>query len=220
MTADTPSPDSPAMRFDLLKGALRDGVAARVGRLAVAGRLPMETPNFIGTTSRGVVPHLTPDNTETETEPSAGPLLPLAVDLSHPAHATALEPLAPGCACYACRAHHRAYVHHLLAAREMLGWTLLQLHNHAVVAAFFAGVRAALARPDDDDDAFAAAARRFARAYEPDFPRGAAERPRARGYQYKSSGRGEGRRNKPAWGKLEEKKPDPAAGASSSSSSS
>lgn len=62
MTADTQSPDSVAMRFDILKGALKDGVAARVGRLAFAGRLPMETPNFISNTSRGAVPHLTPDN--------------------------------------------------------------------------------------------------------------------------------------------------------------
>lgn len=50
------------MRFEVLKGALKDGVAARVGRLAFAGRLPIDTPNFIGITSRGTVPHLTPDN--------------------------------------------------------------------------------------------------------------------------------------------------------------
>lgn len=50
------------MRFEILKGALKDGVAARVGRLAFAGRQPIETPNFIATTSRGAVPHITPDN--------------------------------------------------------------------------------------------------------------------------------------------------------------
>jgi queuine tRNA-ribosyltransferase len=82
----------------------------------------------------------------------------------------------------------------------MLGWTLLQIHNHAVVSAFFAGVREALAR---GQEAFERAAEQFGRIYEPEFPEGAAQRPRARGYQYKSVGGGEGRRNKPAWGKLE-----------------
>ncbi|KAL2197302.1 tRNA-guanine(15) transglycosylase-like protein [Corynascus similis CBS 632.67] len=139
--------------------------------------------------------------TGTEGEGTANKLLPLAIDLSHPFHATSLTPLSPGCACYACTAHHRAFVHHLLAAREMLGWTLLQVHNHAVVSSFFAGVRAALL--DNSELAFDDAARRFALAYEPDFPEGAAERPRARGYQYKSVGGGEAKRNKPAWGKLE-----------------
>ncbi|AEO56113.1 hypothetical protein MYCTH_2300653 [Thermothelomyces thermophilus ATCC 42464] len=157
--------------------------------------------------------------TGTETETGTG-LLPLAIDLSHPSHATSLEPLAAGCACYACAAHHRAYVHHLLSAREMVGWTLLQVHNHAVVAAFFAGVRAALAagegkgEGEGSPEAFDEAVRRFALTYEPDFPEGAAERPRARGYQYKSVGGGEGKRNKPAWGKLE-----PAAEAEAESGS-
>lgn len=141
-----------------------------------------------------------PPSPENTTAP--GPQ-PLAVDLSLPQHAASLAPLTPirTCPCYACTAHHAAYVHHLLAAREMLGWTLLQLHNHAVVAAFFAGVRDTLAQ--GGPEAFEAAARQFALAYEPEFAEGVGERPRARGYQYKSVGGGEGKRNKPAWGKLE-----------------
>ena len=50
------------MRFEILKNALKDGAAARVGRLAFAGRLPIDTPNYIGMTSRGALPHITPDN--------------------------------------------------------------------------------------------------------------------------------------------------------------
>lgn len=50
------------MRFEVLKGALKDGVAARVGRLAFPGRLPIDTPNFLAMTSRGALPHVTPDN--------------------------------------------------------------------------------------------------------------------------------------------------------------
>jgi queuine tRNA-ribosyltransferase len=62
MTADTQNLDSPAMRFEILKNALKDGIAARVGRLAFAGRRPIDTPNYIGMTSRGSLPHMTPDN--------------------------------------------------------------------------------------------------------------------------------------------------------------
>lgn len=33
----------------------------RIGRLRVEGRHELETPNFLALTSRGVVPHMTPD---------------------------------------------------------------------------------------------------------------------------------------------------------------
>ena len=49
------------MKFDILKAAAGDGAAARLGRLAVPQRQAIETPNFFAVTSRGVVPHLTPD---------------------------------------------------------------------------------------------------------------------------------------------------------------
>ncbi|KAH6636816.1 tRNA-guanine(15) transglycosylase-like protein [Chaetomium tenue] len=94
------------------------------------------------------------------TSPSDPTPQPLAIDLSAAPHATSLLPLTPNCTCYACRAHHRAYIHHLLAAREMLGWTLLQVHNHAVMAAFFAGVRAVLGQ-EGGEAKFAEAVRAF-----------------------------------------------------------
>jgi len=40
-------------------------------------------------------------------------------------------PLESGCDCYTCRHFSRAYLHHLFAAGEMLGPTLLSLHNLA-----------------------------------------------------------------------------------------
>jgi queuine tRNA-ribosyltransferase accessory subunit len=39
-----------------------DALTARLGELALPGRKPIQTPNFIGVASRGVIPHLTPDN--------------------------------------------------------------------------------------------------------------------------------------------------------------
>jgi queuine tRNA-ribosyltransferase len=123
-------------------------------------------------------------------------LLPLGRDLSDPAFAFSVTPLREGCRCYTCTTHHAAYVHHLLSAREMLGWTLLQIHNHAVVADFFVGVREALA-----SETFADESQRFQLSYEAEVPAGTGERPRARGYHFKSEG-GDGKRNKKSWGKL------------------
>jgi queuine tRNA-ribosyltransferase len=40
-------------------------------------------------------------------------------------------PLESGCHCYTCRRFSRAYLHHLFGAAEMLGPTLLSLHNVA-----------------------------------------------------------------------------------------
>ncbi len=50
------------MTFDILRSAVGDGLGARLGRLAFPGRNTVQTPNFFGVTSRGAVPHLTPDN--------------------------------------------------------------------------------------------------------------------------------------------------------------
>lgn len=38
------------------------------------------------------------------------------------------SPLVPGCECYACKHHTRAYVHHLLNTHEMLGAVLLTVY--------------------------------------------------------------------------------------------
>lgn len=50
------------MKFDILKTIASDGVTARLGRLALPRREAIDTPNFLAVTSRGVLPHLTPDN--------------------------------------------------------------------------------------------------------------------------------------------------------------
>jgi queuine tRNA-ribosyltransferase len=38
-------------------------------------------------------------------------------------------PLEPGCTCYACQTHTRAYIRHLLKAGEILGLVLVSMHN-------------------------------------------------------------------------------------------
>jgi queuine tRNA-ribosyltransferase len=128
---------------------------------------------------------------------------PLGVDMwPMEEHSTALEPLVPGCQCYACTRHHRAFVNHLLNAKEMLGWNLLQIHNHHVLDLFFQGIRETLGK---DRAEFERSAARFAAMYDPELPAGTGERPRARGYHFKSDGgaAAQGKFNKPAWQDLD-----------------
>jgi queuine tRNA-ribosyltransferase len=53
-------------------------------------------------------------------------------------------PLASDCACYCCANYSRAYLHHLFAADEMLGPTLLSLHNIAFYLGLMRQARAAI----------------------------------------------------------------------------
>ncbi|KAK8208171.1 tRNA-guanine transglycosylase family protein [Phyllosticta capitalensis] len=117
---------------------------------------------------------------------------PLGIDAWAASHATSLSPPVPNCPCYTCTHHHRAYIHHLLAAKEMLGWVLLQLHNHSVLSRFFAGVRATLST---GADAFEREVDRFERVYEEALPQTTGAGPRVRGYMFRSRGAGEARRN-------------------------
>jgi queuine tRNA-ribosyltransferase len=54
------------------------------------------------------------------------------------------RPLESDCGCYTCRHFSRAYLHHLFLAQEMLGPTLLSLHNVAFYCRLMAGLRQAI----------------------------------------------------------------------------
>lgn len=99
-----------------------------------------------------------------DTELSSTPR-PLGIDLWSPSHATDISPMVQGCGCYACTKHHRAYLRHLLSAKEMLAWTLLQIHNYHVMDIFFDGVRKSIA-----EGTFEEHARTFERVYEAALP--------------------------------------------------
>ena len=131
-----------------------------------------------------------------------GPL-PLGIDMWSSVHAADLAPLRPDCECYACRHHHRAYLQHLLSAKEMLGWVLLQLHNHHIIDEFFAGVRCSIANGSFDSERM-----RFGKLYEENLPAKSGQGPRyvvpipgllpgiflicdrVRGYQFTTQGKG------------------------------
>ena len=99
--------------------------------------------------------------------------LPLGIDMWSTSHAMDTAPLRKGCCCYTCSNHHRAYLQHLLSAKEMLGWVLLQLHNHHVMDVFFEGIRQAI-----QGNRFEEAHRGFCRTYEADLPARSGQGPR------------------------------------------
>jgi queuine tRNA-ribosyltransferase subunit QTRTD1 len=116
----------------------------------------------------------------------------LGIDMWSDTHAVSVAPLSNGCTCYACTKHHRAYLQHLLAAKEMLGWVLIQLHNHAILSAFFAGIRASIGAGTFETDVAA-----FEAYYEPALPEKTGQGPRVRGYQFKSDAHAKKERKNP-----------------------
>jgi queuine tRNA-ribosyltransferase len=97
----------------------------------------------------------------------------------------------------------------------MLGWVLLQIHNHHVIDRFFAAIRESIRNGTFDSDMAA-----FERRYESQLPSKTGQGPRykylrhaaklmaddgdrARGYQYKSEGPGELKKNQAAYKRLE-----------------
>ncbi len=99
--------------------------------------------------------------------------MPLGKDMWSTTFATSLAPLRSGCSCYACVNHHCAFIQHLLNAKEMLGWVLLQLHNHHVIDQFFAGIRQSISNGSFEDDR-----RRFEKCYAADLPAKSGQGPR------------------------------------------
>ena len=66
------------------------------------------------------------------------------VTLSNARHRDDPRPLDATCGCPACRKHSRAYLHHLINAKEMLGPILLTWHNLHYYQSLMAGMRAAI----------------------------------------------------------------------------
>ncbi|KAK2794731.1 hypothetical protein FQN52_007501 [Onygenales sp. PD_12] len=122
---------------------------------------------------------------------------PLGVDMWPATHAADMSPLVQGCKCYTCQKYSRAYVRHLLHAKEMLAWTLLQLHNHHIMDNFFAAVRESLAK-----GTFAEDTQKFEAAYESGLPEQTGQGPRLRGYQFKGEA-GAQPKNPKVYGRLD-----------------
>ena len=98
---------------------------------------------------------------------------PLGYNMWSTGHAMDVSPLVKGCECYACQKHHRAYVQHLLSAKEMLAWTLLQIHNHHIMDNFFSAIRTSIANGTFSQDV-----ETFGRVYENELPQASGQGPR------------------------------------------
>ena len=120
-------------------------------------------------------------------------VVPLGMDMWSSSHATATIPITPSCKCYTCTSHHIAFIQHLLSAKEMLGWVLIQIHNHHVLSEFFTAVRQSI-----KNGTFEADTEEFARFYESELPAKSGQGPRVRGYHYKSEA-AQPKRNEKAW---------------------
>ncbi len=56
-------------------------------------------------------------------------------------YARDFRPLDPECKCYTCRNYSRAYIHHLIRAKEILGLRLTTIHNLALTLDLMAAIR-------------------------------------------------------------------------------
>lgn len=68
-----------------------------------------------------------------------------ALNIRNAKFAEDLAPLDENCACAVCQNHSRAYLHHLIRAKEILGAMLMTEHNIAYYQSLMAGMRAAIA---------------------------------------------------------------------------
>ncbi|XP_077986508.1 queuine tRNA-ribosyltransferase accessory subunit 2-like [Glandiceps talaboti] len=63
------------------------------------------------------------------------------IDLNDERYKEDFSSLVPGCQCYCCQNHTRAYINHLLLTKELLGRVLLMLHNFHHYFGFFQAIR-------------------------------------------------------------------------------
>ncbi len=65
-------------------------------------------------------------------------------NLTRAAFKTDFSPLDPDCACYTCANYTKAYLHHLLRAKERLAATLLSIHNEQFIITLVSDIRASI----------------------------------------------------------------------------
>lgn len=61
------------------------------------------------------------------------------------------SPLQEGCGCYTCKNYTRAYIHHLIKAKEMLSHTLISIHNEWFIVKLVDQAREAIIAGDFDE---------------------------------------------------------------------
>lgn len=152
----------PTQLQDLSRLGLTEPKTPRALLHDIANGIDILTLPFLGAiTDEGIALNFTfPPSTPAPSTPES-----LGIDMWDKAHATDTSPLVQNCTCYACINHHRAFLHHLLSAKEMLAWVLLQIHNYHTLDTFFAAIRNSIANETFEQDMVS-----FERHYEPEFP--------------------------------------------------
>ncbi len=87
----------------------------------------------------------------TETGKRGREALPLRLNILGARYAVDERPLDPACGCYTCQTFSRAYIHHLFAARELLGYRLATLHNVHFMISLVRRIREAIMRGAFDE---------------------------------------------------------------------
>ena len=62
------------------------------------------------------------------------------------------DPIEAGCTCEACRTYSRAYIHHLLKAKEILALQLITLHNITYMNRLMEAIRQSLESDSLDEE--------------------------------------------------------------------
>jgi len=75
---------------------------------------------------------------------AAGQEKKFRINITNAQFATDTSPIEKDCTCYTCTNHTRAYVHHLFAARELLGYRLATIHNVHFMLELMRQIRAAI----------------------------------------------------------------------------
>lgn len=66
------------------------------------------------------------------------------INLNNSQYREDFTPLEPDCSCYTCKNHTKAYIHHLLKAKELLAAGLLTIHNVNFMNRLMAAIRCSL----------------------------------------------------------------------------
>lgn len=74
--------------------------------------------------------------------------------LHHPRYVADFTPILAECECLTCQNHTRAYIHHLLNLKEMLGPVLLSIHNLHHYFKFFETIRESIRNGDGNSYSF------------------------------------------------------------------
>lgn len=160
--------------LDLRAKAVRDLVALDLPGYAIGGVSVGEAPELINETVKHTAPLLPKDKPRylmgvgtyremVRAIASGIDLFDCVIPTRFGRHGTALvqgerinlknaqyredfQPLDSSCPCYTCQNFSRAYLHHLVRSREMLGYILLSLHNITELIRFTQQIRQAIFR--------------------------------------------------------------------------